>query len=131
MLTRFYALPVLAARTFIICLMVFFMPGEVLAAARELDQSELRQASAAGNTISLKRAIDSISAQIGGKAVDARAFEAGDVFYRIVVKKPNGKIVSVIVNARTGASVAGNSSVGRQISAAAKSSVGRNKKSKA
>ena len=92
MLIRFYALPVLAMRTFVICLLVFFMPGEVLAAARELDQTELRQASAGGKTIGLRRAIDSVAAQIGGKAVDARAFEAGDVFYRIVVKKPNAEL---------------------------------------
>ena len=96
--------------------------GEAYSATRELNQSELRRASITGKTIGLKRAIDSVAASVGGTAVEARAFKSDDVFYRILVKKPNGKVVSVIVNARTGRLVSNKSSVGRQISATAKSS---------
>jgi len=106
---------------------MFCLSGEAQAATRELGQSELRQATASGDTISLKRVIDGAAKIVGGTPVDARAFESGDIFYRILVKKPNGRIVSVIVNARTGKSVSKNSSIGRQISAAAKSSTTKSK----
>jgi hypothetical protein len=103
-------------------LLAFSLTGEAYGATRELNQSELRRASITGKTIGLKRAIDSVAASVGGTAVEARAFKSDDVFYRILVKKPTGRIVSVIVNARTGTLVSNKSSVGRQISAAAKSS---------
>jgi uncharacterized membrane protein YkoI len=125
MMNHLHALTNLAKRSAFIGLLTFSMTGEGHAAARELSQAELRNAAASGNTISLKRAIDSIVAKIGGTAVDARAFESDGFFYRIVVKKPNGQIVSIIVNAHTGASLTSNSRTGRHIAAAAKSSAGK------
>ncbi|RYE38068.1 MAG: hypothetical protein EOP21_12860, partial [Hyphomicrobiales bacterium] len=93
-------------------------PGQA-ATVRELDAAELRQATKAGDIISLKRAIEAVAKSTGGEPLEARAFEIDAVYYRIVLKRPNGKIVSVIVNALTGEQVSKGSSVGRQLSAAA------------
>ncbi len=108
----------------IMVLLTLFLTEEGNAAARELKQSELRRATMTGGAIRLKRVIKGVEKVFGGTPVDARAFEADKVYYRILVKKPNGKIISVIVDAETGVVVPNRSSIGRQISEAAKSTVG-------
>ncbi len=102
-------------------LFAFLQPGEGQAAARELKQSELRKATTSGSAIRLNKVIKGVEKVFGGTPVDARAFQADKLYYRILVKKPNGKIISVIVNAQTGVVVSNRSSVGRQISEAARS----------
>jgi hypothetical protein len=94
------------------------------ATVREISASELRQIVKAGQAVSLKRAIDAVSTSIGGEPIEARAFEADGVFYRIVVKRSNGKLVSVIIDAGTGRQVSKESSIGKEISAAAASGNG-------
>jgi phage baseplate assembly protein gpV len=94
--------------------------GPVLAEKlREISAPELRQIVAAGNTISLKRAIDSVVKATKGEPLEARAFQADGIFYRIVLKKPDGTLFSVIINAVTGEQVTKNSSIGKQVTAAA------------
>jgi hypothetical protein len=106
------------------------LAGEGNAAARELKQSELRKATTSGGAIRLKKVIKGVEKVFGGTPVDARAFKTDKVYYRILVKKPNGKIISVIVNAQTGAVVPNRSSVGRQISEAARSNPGHSANAK-
>ncbi|WP_200876063.1 PepSY domain-containing protein [Ruegeria halocynthiae] len=108
----------------IACLFAFLQAGEGHAAARELKQSELRKATTSGSAIRLKRVIKGVERVFGGTPVDARAFQADKVYYRILVKKPDGRIISVIVNAQTGVVVPNRSTVGRQISDAARSTAG-------
>jgi len=96
--------------------------GQAAADARELNQSELRMATFSGTAIRLNRVIKGVEKAFGGTPVDARAFKADKIYYRILVKKPGGKIVSVIVNAQTGTVVSNGSSVGREISEAARNS---------
>jgi hypothetical protein len=93
-------------------------PGQA-ATVRELDAAELRQAARAGDIISLKRVIEAVTTSTGGEPLEARAFEIDELYYRIVMKRPNGTIVSVIINARTGEQVSKGSSVGRQVASAA------------
>jgi hypothetical protein len=95
------------------------------AAVRELSATELRKIVTAGDAVSLKRAIDAVSRSVGGEPIEARAFEADGVFYRIVVKRSNGKLVSLIIDAGTGREVSKESSIGREISAAAAAGNGR------
>ncbi len=102
-------------------LLVALPSGEAAAQTRELKQGELRKATLTGGTIRLKRVIKGVEKAYGGTPVDARAFQADQIYYRILVKKPDGKIVSVIVNAQTGTVVSNRSSVGRQISKVARS----------
>ncbi len=64
--------------------------GKAAADARELKQTELRKATLSGNAIRLKRVIKGVESAFGGTPVDARAFKSGDIYYRILVKKPGG-----------------------------------------
>ncbi len=98
------------------------------ATMREIKASELRKIVSAGQTMSVKRAIASAVKATGGEPVEVRAFQADDVFYRIVLKAADGSLVSYIVNASTGDRVAKGSAVERQVSAASKAgSAGKNK----
>lgn len=89
------------------------------AAVREISGSELRKIVKAGEAVSLKRAIEAVEASLGGVPIEARAFDAEGVFYRIVMKRPNGTLFSIIIDAGTGREVAKDSPVGKEISAAA------------
>ena len=102
-------------------MLVALPSGEASADTRELKQGELRKATLSGDTIRLARVIKGVEKIYGGTPVDARAFQADEIYYRILVKKPDGKIVSVIVNAQTGTVISNRSSVGREISKAARS----------
>lgn len=94
------------------------------ATVREISASELRKIVSAGDAVSLKRAISAVSKTLGGEPIEARAFDAEGVFYRIVMKRSNGTLFSVIIDAETGRQVSKNSSIGKQISAAAASEPG-------
>ncbi|WP_217361244.1 PepSY domain-containing protein [Ruegeria arenilitoris] len=113
-------------KTFLIlaCLLSLLVAGDAHADAQELRQSELRKATTSGQAIRLNRVIKGVERVFGGTPVDARAFKTDEIFYRILVKKPDGVIQSVIVNAKTGIVVSNRSSVGRQISRAAQNSAG-------
>jgi len=100
------------------------------ATVRELDASELRQAARSGDVLSLKRVIESVAKSTGGEPIEARAFEVDDIFYRIVLKKANGSVISVIINARTGEQVGKNSAIGRDLAKAAEGGKGKGNKSK-
>jgi hypothetical protein len=89
------------------------------ATVREIGAAELRRIAGAGQTISLKRVIDSVAKSTSAEPIEARAFDAGDVFYRIVLKRPDGSLISVIINAVTGEQVRKDSAIGRQVSDAA------------
>jgi hypothetical protein len=88
----------------LVALVALSGPGQA-ATVRELDAAELRQAARSGDLISLKRAIEAVAKSTGGEPIEARAFEIEELYYRIVLKKPNGAVISVILNARTGEQV--------------------------
>ncbi len=116
-------------RTIVLLSMLAVASPSFAATVRELDAAELRQAARSGDMISLKRVIESVAKSTGGEPIEARAFEIEDVFYRIVLKKPNGTVISIIINARTGEQVGKNSALGRELAAAAEGGKG-NKGSK-
>ena len=96
------------------------MSGPALAATvREMSGSELRKIVSAGQAVSLKRAIDAVSKSMGGEPIEARAFDADGVFYLIVMKRPNGTLFTIIIDAETGKQVSKNSPLSKEISAAA------------
>lgn len=91
---------------------------------RELARDEIRQNVRTGQTLSLQRLLSVVSQRIQGDMVDVRAFDAGGIYYRVLVKRPNGQLAALVIDARTGALASGNSAVGREIMAASKSSRG-------
>jgi hypothetical protein len=93
-------------------------PGQA-STVRELDAAELRRATQEGDLISLKSVIEAVAKSTGGQPLEVRAFEAGEFYYRMVLKTPNGEVVSVIINARTGEQIPKTSAVGRQVASAA------------
>jgi hypothetical protein len=89
--------------------------------AREVGQSELRRSVASGESLSLKRVIEIVGRAAPGEAVDVRLYEMNGLFYRVIVVQPDGQLLSVVMNARTGDLVPGNSETAEQVRAAAKS----------
>ena len=96
-----------------------FAHPSLASSAWEMGQSELRQIAGSGKTVSLKTTLSTVSNSLHAKVVEARAFNAGGVYYRLVLKHSNGTLVSVIIDAQTGRQVPSKSSVGRQVADAA------------
>lgn len=86
---------------------------------RELDRAELRKIVTSGGIISLKKAVAAVAASTAAEPIEARAFLADAVVYRMVLKRPDGTLFSVILDAGTGRSVSASSPLGRQVSRAA------------
>lgn len=100
------------------------------ATAREVSASELRKIVSAGGMLSLKAVVASVASSTGAEPIEARAFELDDIYYRVVLKRANGSLISVVINAQTGEQVGANSSVGRQVREAATQTDGKAKKGK-
>lgn len=95
-----------------------------LADVHELSGAELRASVAAGHSKPLSEIIELVGRQVEGDLVDARAYSVDGIFYRILLKTPDGKLVSAIIDARTGAFMSGRSDVAREITQAARSQSG-------
>jgi len=89
------------------------------ASAREMSQSELRTFAEAGNTVSMKDMLKTVSKSFHAKVVEARAFDACGVYYRLVMKRTDGQLVSITVDAKTGKYLPSRSTVAREVSEAA------------
>lgn len=100
------------------------------AAIREISQSDLRRIVSAGEAIGLRSVVASVAAATGAEPIEARAFELDGVYYRIVLKRSDGSLVSVIIDAATGQQVKSASPVGRQVSGAAGKSAEKSTKGK-
>lgn len=97
---------------------------------REIGASELRKIVNAGETLSLKSVVASVAAATGAEPIEARAFELDGVYYRIVLKQPDGSLISIVIDAGTGKQVRANSAIGRELKKAASASGGKSAKGK-
>jgi hypothetical protein len=91
---------------------------------RELSGAELRDSVAAGQSRPLGPIVEMVGRQVEGEFVDARAYDADGIYYRILIRTPDGKLASVIVDARTGGFVSARSAVAQDIVATARSRTG-------
>ncbi|CAN0594251.1 unnamed protein product, partial [Ectocarpus sp. 12 AP-2014] len=91
-----------------------------IADVRELARSELRENVRLGNSMSLSRLIKVMEAKTDGKLVNVRAFEVDEIYYHVVLKKPDGKLTVAVVNARSGKFMSRNSSVVKEVISATK-----------
>lgn len=96
------------------------LSAPALAEVRELARSELRENVRLGNSMSLSRLIKVMDAKTDGELVDVRAFESDEIYYHVVLKKPDGKLTVAIVNARTGRFMSSKSSVAKDVLSATK-----------
>ena len=85
------------------------------AAAREMSGTELRDAVASGRTLGLGALLSRVPSAAAGDLVDARAFEDGDVYVRLLIKRPDGKLVAVLFDGRSGQIVSPRSDVATSI----------------
>jgi hypothetical protein len=90
----------------------------------EMSQSDLRKAVGAGKSISVKTALKGLSRSVPGKPVDVRAFEGDGVYYRVLLMQSSGVVVSVVLDAETGAVLPTSSEAARSVNASAKSGAG-------
>ena len=72
------------------------------AAAREMSGTELRDAVASGRTMGLGDLLARVPSAATGDLVDARAFEDGQVYVRLLIKRSDGKLVAVLFDGRSG-----------------------------
>ncbi len=97
------------------------------AQVRELERSELRENVRSGKSMSMSRLLGAIAARVDAEVVDVRGFEAGGIYYRVLLKRPNGKLSVAIVDARTGRFMSGRSDVAKDVMAAARENNGKGK----
>jgi hypothetical protein len=88
---------------------------------RELSGAELRESVATGQSRPLGPIVEMVGRQVEGEFIDARAYESDGIYYRILLRTPDGKLASVIVDARTGGFVSARSGIAQEIVAAARS----------
>lgn len=87
---------------------------------RELSRLELRQLLDSGAAEDPRRAMKTAQGQAGGEVLDIRAFQGNAVYYRILVKKLDGQVVSIVVDAMSGVLLAASSSSASSVNAAAR-----------
>ncbi len=87
----------------------------------ELSHPDLRRLLASGAAEDPRQAITLARQAVGGDVLDIRAFQGKAVYYRVLVKNPDGQVVSVVVDAQSGALLAASSSIASSVNAAASS----------
>ena len=106
----------------IVCLFgVYGMQTPAMADVRELSRAEIRDNVRSGQSLSLSQLMQSISARTNAEVVDVRAFEGDGIFYRVLLKKANGKLTVAIVDARNGKFMSSRSNVVKDVMVAARS----------
>ena len=85
----------------------------------ELSQDQLRTAVSSKSVINPRRVYAAVESQMNSKPVDIRVFKSKRVYYRVLVKNSNGKMSSIIVDAKSGTLVSKRSSIARKINDAA------------
>lgn len=98
-----------------LCSTALLLSGHVSGAASEIWSADLHLPMPGAQTVNIREFIDAAATQANGQIVDTRVFYGDSVYYRILIKKPNGRLVSVILDATTGNQVSSKSSIGRDI----------------
>jgi hypothetical protein len=91
---------------------------------RELSRGEIRENVRLGKSLSFSQMLSAAKGITSGEVVDVRAFDAGGVYYRILVKRPDGKLGALVLDATTGALMSARSSAVKEVMAAAKDKSG-------
>jgi hypothetical protein len=100
--------------------------GRAGAAGAELDQSELRSMVTSGQAVTTDSVFRQIRQDMDGEPVDLRAFDVDGVYFRVLVKLLDGRIVSVVVDATTGDYVSPRSAKAREVRELAHEAPGSN-----
>lgn len=76
--------------------------GKAFADGQEIGPSQLRKLVSSGRSVSVETVFKTIRETLGGDPIDARAFDIDGIFYCVMVMMPDGKLISVIVDASSG-----------------------------
>ncbi|MCX7646522.1 MAG: hypothetical protein N2Z62_14665 [Rhodobacteraceae bacterium] len=109
-----------------LCLLALSALAAGGAGARELGQDELRRLAASGATADMAAMLDMVRREVRGEPMDLRAFDIGAVYYQVIVMRPDGRMVSVVVDARTGRFVPPEARAAQQVRAEAAAAPGMN-----
>jgi hypothetical protein len=85
----------------------------------ELSRTDLRQLLESGAAEDPRRAISTAQGQASGEILDIRAFQGSALYYRVLVKKPDGQVVSIVINANSGSLLEPSSLLASSVNAAA------------
>ena len=85
----------------------------------EMSRAELRDAISAGQLVNPRQAMETVQQWEKGQSLDIRAFSAHGVYYRVLVKRPDGQLVVVVLNARTGHALPPTSTTAQEVNDAA------------
>lgn len=107
----------LSLATFVLCA----LPMTASADMRELGQEELREIVQSNQILNLKQVLVVIEESVGGEFIDARAFEGDGIYYRVLVKLPDGRLGAVLVDAETGTFLQPGSKAAKNLQAASSS----------
>jgi hypothetical protein len=92
-----------------------------VSAGHEVGRTGLRQAISDGAAVPFATLRTSIEERMVGVLVDVGLYDVGDLYYRVLVRRDDGRMVSAVVDARTGSFVPVSSPVAQQVQDTARS----------
>jgi hypothetical protein len=85
------------------------------AVASDVDRTDLRGAIERGEALPLYSLQERIEQRMDGALVDVSVYSVGELYYRVLVRQRNGRMVSAVVDARTGDFVPVSSPIARTV----------------
>jgi hypothetical protein len=102
-------------RAILMSAVAFGLPAPSLASGHEVDRSSLRQAIAEGSAIPFSDLQEKVETRMAGALVDVSLYDVGSLYYRVLVRQPDGRMVSAVLEARTGSFVPVSSDAARAV----------------
>jgi hypothetical protein len=93
-------------------------------ADHELSRAELRRAISAGSAIPFGDLQRRVESRMGGEIVDVGLYRLDELYYRVLVRQPNGRMVSAVIEAQRGDFLPVSSETAKAVQDAARSSAG-------
>jgi hypothetical protein len=93
-------------------------------ADHELSRAELRRAISAGSAIPFGDLQRRVESRMGGEIVDVGLYRLDELYYRVLVRQPDGRMVSAVIEAQRGDFLPVSSETAKAVQDAARSSAG-------
>ena len=93
-------------------------------ADHELGRAELRSAISSGNAIPFGDLQRGVESRMGGEIVDVGLYRLDELYYRVLVRQPDGRMVSAVIEAQRGDFLPVSSETAKAVQDAARSSAG-------
>ncbi len=111
---------------YIVAISTALLPAPAVAGdLRELGRAEIRQINSSDLYLGQSALVSLVDGMNIGEILDIRVFESDGIYYRILVIMPDGKIGSIVLDARTGKPLQASSSTAQEIRSMAQSRPGK------